>query len=65
LWINEQSGDVNEIRELFHRRMIKLPGLTFPGAGMGTAEWIALALLLIALVGWRRWRGIPEDQKKR
>jgi hypothetical protein len=45
--------------------MIKLPGLTFPGAGMGTAEWIALALLLIALVGWRRWRGIPEDQKER
>jgi hypothetical protein len=30
---------------------------------MGTAEWIALGLLLIALVGWRRWRGTPEGSR--
>ena len=24
---------------------------------MGTTEWIALGLLLISLIGWRRWRG--------
>jgi hypothetical protein len=34
----------------------------FAGAGMGTAEWIALGLLLIALVGWCRWRGTPEGR---
>jgi hypothetical protein len=26
---------------------------------MGTAEWIALGLLLITLVGWYWWRGTP------
>jgi hypothetical protein len=32
---------------------------------MGTAVRIVLGLLsLIALIGWCRWRGTPEDQKK-
>jgi hypothetical protein len=30
---------------------------------MGTAEWIALGLLLISLIGWRWWRGTPEGQR--
>jgi hypothetical protein len=28
---------------------------------MGTAEWIALALLLITLIGWYWWRGTPRS----
>jgi hypothetical protein len=31
---------------------------------MGTAEWIALGLLLITLVGWYWWRGTPDGQAK-
>jgi len=31
---------------------------------MGTAEWIALGLLLFALIGWNRWRGTPDGQAK-
>jgi hypothetical protein len=32
---------------------------------MGTAERLVWGLLsLIALIGWCRWRGTPEDQKK-
>jgi hypothetical protein len=32
---------------------------------MSTAERIAWGLLsLIALIGWLRWRGTPEDQDK-
>ncbi len=31
---------------------------------MGTTEWIALGLLLVALTGWLRWRGTVEDGKR-
>ena len=30
---------------------------------MGTTEWIALGLLIIALIGWLRWGGSPLGSK--
>jgi hypothetical protein len=30
---------------------------------MGTPEWIALGLLLIALIGWYRWRGTYQKER--
>ena len=30
---------------------------------MGTAEWIALGLLLISLIGWRQWRATYQKTK--
>jgi hypothetical protein len=31
--------------------------------GMGTVEWIALGLLIIAIIGLVHWAGSPQDQK--
>ena len=46
--------------ELFIDRVFKV----FAG-GMSPAERIALGVLsLIALIGWCRWRGTPDDQGK-
>jgi len=31
--------------------------------GMGTTEWIASGLLLVALIGWYQWPGTPSQKR--
>ena len=59
--LTDRAATLDEIREIFHRRTIRFYSdqIDSQELNMGTAEWIALGLLLIALIGWFRWRGTP------
>ena len=64
--LTNRAATLDEICELFHRRRIRFfrNQIDSQDLSMGTAEWIALGLLLITLVGWYWWRGTPDGQAK-